>query len=429
MMKMYKFLMTTALVLCVCLGAVSCSDDDHVTGTMVTVRLHLPEDVSESQLQNPIIEVRNVSTSQSSQIAYGQPFELNAGLYDVTFTADYQTESGIMGRLNGQQQSVHVQGEAMTIELPVLGNIEADDLIISEIFFAGTQYPSGGTYYGDQYIKLYNNTDHVVYADGLTLFETKFLSAQKYDYTPNIMGSDVTVEALYTIPGSGHDHPVQPGQYIILTDNGMDHKTVNPNSFSLAHADWEWYDISSNPNFQDIDSPEVPDLDKWYCYTTTYFNLHNRGLRSYGIARIPVDKETYLADYQYTYEYTLVTSTGSFPMSGEAYRIPNEWVVDVVNLSVPAVYQWILTAPQLDMGWTGCGQIDNDKNRFFKAVRRKVLTITSEGRVILQDTNNSSKDFNGDVTPSEIENQQSAMDAAGTPCTTKTYDGVLEVKD
>lgn len=422
---MYKYLMTTALVLYACLGAVSCSDDDPVAKTMVTVQLLLPEGVSESQLQNPMIEVRNVSTAQTTELAYGQPFKLNEGLYDVAFTAGYTTESGTMGRLNGQQQSVRVQGETMTIELSVLGNIKSDDLIISEIFFAGTQYPSGGTYYGDQYIKLYNNTDHVVYADGLTLFETKFTTAQKYDYTPDIMGSDVSVEALYTIPGSGKDHPVQPGQYIILADNGMDHKTVNTNSFSLAHADWEWYDVSSNPNFQDIDSPEVPNLDKWYCYTKTYFNLHNRGLRSYGIARIPVSKESYLADYLYTYEYTLVTAAGSFPMSGEAYRIPNEWVVDVVNLSVPATFQWILTAPQLDMGWTGCGQIDNDKNRFFKSVRRKVLTITADGRVVLQDTNNSAKDFNGDVTPSEIENQQSAKDVAGTPCSGKTYDGVM----
>lgn len=427
-MKTYLTMIATAFMLCVLLGTSSCSDDEPVKRTTVTIQLLFPDDVDISQLQDPKIEVRNVSTSQTMEMDYGSPVELNQGLYDLAFTADYKTESGATGRITGQKSSVHVEGESMTIELPVLGNIQTDDLVISEIFFAGTQYPSQSVYYGDQYIKLYNNTDHVVYADGLTLFETKFTSSQKFDYTPDLMGSDVSVQALYTIPGAGHDHPVQPGQYILLADNGMDHRPVNANSFSLAHADWEWYDISSNPKYQDIDSPEVPNLDKWYCYTNTYFNLHNRGLHSYGIARIPVDKETYLADYNYTYQYTLVTAAGSFPMKGNAYRIPNAWVVDVVNLSVPSVFQWVPTAPQLDMGWTGCGLIDNDKNRFFKAVRRKVLTITTDGRVVLKDTNNSSKDFYGDVIPSEIENQNSAMDVIGTPCSQKTYDGVMPCK-
>ena len=230
----------------------------------------------------------------------------------------------------------------------------SNDLIIAEIFFTGTLQSSGNNYYGDDYVKLYNNTDHVVYADGITFFESKFLTTEKFDYTPDIMSQAMTVHALYTIPGSGQEHPVQPGEYILLADTGIDHRTLNPKSFDLSHADFEWYDISSSPSNVDIDAPEVTNLDKWYCYTKSFFMLHNRGFRAYGIARIPVDKDTYLRDYLYTYEYDMVLESGTFPMSQDAYRLPNEWIVDVVNCSVPTNRVWNVCDPSLDKGWTYC---------------------------------------------------------------------------
>jgi hypothetical protein len=68
--------------------------------------------------------------------------------------------------------------------------------------------------------------------------------------------------------------------------------------------------------------------------------------------------------------------------------------------------------------------MDHDKTRYFHSVRRKVLYL-KDGKPVLKDTNNSSEDFNPFVTPSEIENQGTAMDVNGTPCTTRTWDGVM----
>ena len=119
-----------------------------------------------------------------------------------------------------------------------------------------------------------------------------------------------------------------------------------------------------------------------------------------------------------------MTAAGSFPMSQSAYRLPNDWIVDVVNCSVQSDYQWTLCAPALDMGWTHCGTIDGDKTRYFRAVRRKMIGLSADGNPILQDTNNSTLDFNPMVIPSEIESQQSAVDADGRPASTLTWDGV-----
>ena len=81
-----------------------------------------------------------------------------------------------------------------------------------------------------------------------------------------------------------------------------DHTVANSNSFDLTKADFEWYDVSSNPSFEDTDT-EVPNLEKIYCYTATIWGPHNRGFTSFALARLGDDennqlsKEDYLKDY------------------------------------------------------------------------------------------------------------------------------------
>lgn len=293
--------------------------------------------------------------------------------------------------------------------------VQSDDLIIKEIFFTGTLQRSGNTYNGDQYIKLYNNTDHVIFADGLALFESLFLTTQKFNYTPDMVDKAVSVDAIYVIPGSGTDYPVQPGETLLIADAAIDHRAINPNSFNLSNANFEWFDDSTDPRYSDLDNPAVPNLDKWYCYTNTVFLLHNRGFKAYGLARIPVDRDTFLKDAYYTVDYDQITVAGSFPMSKTGYLMQNDWIVDIVNLSVEAVYQWNVCVPALDSGWSYCGTIENDKTRFFHSVRRKADAVGTDGIEHLRDTNNSSLDFNPEAIPSEIEEQGTAIDYEGTP--------------
>jgi hypothetical protein len=407
--------------------------DDSLSGSLTTgkvaVSIAVPDEVAQGTIVSETFNFKNISNGRTYTFTSRSDIELIIGLYDVDYEAEVQLENGAVSHMQAHAYSVQVsQTGANSVALEAYNNIENDDLIIAEVFFTGTLQRSGNAYYGDDYVKLYNNTDHVIYADGITFFETKFTTTQKYEYTPNIMAEAMTVQALYTVPGNGTEHPVQPGEYLLLADTGIDHRVSNPNSFDLSAADFEWYDVSSSPSNLDIDSPTVPNLDKWYCYTKSYFMLHNRGFKAYGIARIPVDREAYLADYYYTYDYEMITAAGTFPMSGNAYRLPNEWIVDVVTCSIEATYAWNLCAPQLDCGWTYCGTIDGDKSRYFRSVRRKMLYLNDAGNPVLKDTNNSSADFNAECIPSEIERQGTAIDYNGTPCTTLTYDGVTPIK-
>lgn len=425
-----RFLSLT-LILIALMAATGCDDsfaDSTTTEATVDFIITTPEgNDATTTVNDGILTARNVSTGRQQHFSSLTGVSLLPGLYDFTYEAQIQLSSGATAMLRAAAKGVTVRAGHTSCTLEGYRNIETDDLIIAEVFFAGTVRSSGNQYYGDDYVKLYNNTDHIIYADGLTLFESKFTTTAKYEHTPDIMAEAMNVEALYTVPGAGTDHPVLPGEYFLICDTGIDHRIANPNSFDLSHADFEWYDISTSPDNMDIDSPTVPDLDKWYCYTNSYWVLHNRGFKAYGIARIPVDRDTYLKDYTYHYDWIIVSAAGTFPMTADSYRIPNEWIADVVTCSVEAEYAWNVCAPALDCGWTYCGTIDKDKTRYFHSVRRKMLRLNEDGNPVLKDTNNSADDFNPQCIASEIELQGTAMDAAGTRCSAVTYDGVTPV--
>lgn len=408
------------------LALFSCSDDvPSATSVNVAVSVSMPEQLAGHNIDDAIVSFYNIATGNTISGPYTNGttvISILPGLYNVSFSATATLDGGTPAIVRASKQSVTLTQSA-NVELNAYANVASSDLIFNEIFYTGTLQTSGNQYTGDQYFKLVNNTDKVVYADGLVLFESLFLTTQKYEYTPDIMNEAVSVDALYAIPGNGTDYPINPGEELLIADIAIDHRNINPNSFDLSHADFEWYDISTDPKYTDIDNPNVTNLDKWYCYTLSVWQLHNRGFKAYGLARIPQDKETYLAEHYYTCEYDNITAAGAFTTTKRGYWIPNEWIVDLVTLSVESEYQWNISIPQLDSGYTFCGTIEHDKTRYFHSVRRK-LTSVDNGRNVFADTNNSSEDFNPFVTPYEIENQQSAIDLDGTKCTTATIDGV-----
>lgn len=413
----------------------SCSDEPVVPTVEASIEIVRPEGVDDLQILKETVVFRNLSSGEEMRFDSTEGLAIPVGIYECSYEAEAtyvnagDEESAVVeGRLIGNAESVQVTAAGFKLVLPVYLSVDKDDFIFEEIFFTGTRRASGSSYIGDTYFKIYNNTDHVLYADGLAICESKFKSTQFYTYTPDIRQDEMTVHAIYVIPGNGTEHPVAPGESLVICDTGIDHRISNPNSFDLSDADFEWYDESTNPSHTDIDSPTVPNLDKWYCYTQTVFIPHNRGFSSFALARIPIGKEAYLSDYYYDYEYTMYLPAGTFPMSGSAYRLPNEWIVDGVNCSVETDRQWNVLPPSIDAGWTHCGAMDSDENRFFKSIRRKMLYLTDDGIRVLKDTNNSTADFNPDCVPSLVEMQHAAIDASGTKAERVTYDGVQPVE-
>lgn len=407
------------------LVATSCSDNDDPTPStpQVTygVTLSMPLNVHDAELESATVVLTNVTTKEEytgNTFAkqgeyYVDSITVPEGTYNIAVegkvsyvaelpTTDDETTSATGERTvrdaKASRESIAINAQTADRTDPLALNIyvASSGLVISEIFFTGTLTAEGKQYSDDQYIKVANNSDTTMYLDGIAFLESEFLTVSKYDYTPNKMPEAFTIDAIYTFPGTGKDYPIEPGQEVTIAINAIDHTEINPLSFDLSKADFEIYDESSNPRFTDTQNPNVPDMVNWYDYSASYFSMHNRGFKTYALARPEVDKETFLRDYAYTYTYVFSYGQYTFDMDDDAYYVPNSWILDAVNLSVADVFEWLVVAPSLDAGWAHCGSVDHDQNRYNKAVVRKKV----DGKWV--DTNNSTNDFESDATPSML---------------------------
>lgn len=279
-------------------------------------------------------------------------------------------------------------------------NAEPGEFLIEEIFCTGNIIPSTGkvdTYAGDQYFKITNNTDEVLYADGLFIMETKINSVSTFEYIVDIRDEYTGIQCAYCIPGDGDDVPVQPHASLLIANNAQNNLEANPNGMDLSGADFEWYDESTNSS-KDVDNPEVPNLEKWYTYSLSFWYLHNRGYSSYALAFFPpsLTCEDFIENYKWEGQYISHTLVGDFTMNiSSAYKIPNSWVIDAVAQSVKDGVYWLPFSTSLDAGYTYVCLVDSDPDRYGKAVVRKK---NDDGTLV--DTNNSTMDFEPCATPS-----------------------------
>ncbi|MCD8386470.1 MAG: DUF4876 domain-containing protein [Bacteroidales bacterium] len=331
--------------------------------------------------------------------------------FEQNQTSDYRTAEIIVNSTSGQEiASVTVKQSWR--------NIEPSEMLIEEIYFTGTPLPSTGVPNGknkDQYFLLTNNTDETLYADRLLIIESKNANAGKTwkEFLDPIIDDYCEAGAVMCIPGTGQDVPVLPGESLIIASNAINYREgytqgnsdfmieINPDGIDLSQADFEWYTQSTNSTI-DIDIPEVPNVEMWYCYSLSIFILHDRGFQSYAIATPPaeVTQESFLADYSWeNADYISHSLAGDFEMTlTDAYKVPNSWVIDAVMCTVPSINQTRQFSTTLDAGYTYASpqNIDADSQRYGLSVRRR--TDPSTGRLI--DTNNSTNDFTPNSIPS-----------------------------
>ena len=168
----------------------SCDDklSDVASSTSLPVHLNItmPADLESAvggEISDEVFEIKNVTTGRVTTYTSRNDINLKPGLYDVSYSAvvNVNDDNGKVTTKNIQAftQGVEISADNSTINLVTYVYVPTDDFIISEVFFTGTLRPTGNQYYGDDYVKIYNNTDHVLYADGLTFLESKFTTTQK----------------------------------------------------------------------------------------------------------------------------------------------------------------------------------------------------------------------------------------------------------
>ncbi len=397
----YFFAVVTAMLV-----FTSCEEDmvDVIPTTKATFNLKtLSGDFEEVKFSDLVVTFTELNTKETKTVKVTNfpnlVIKLKRGSYEVSVIGNVKyILDGVQqtGKVGAFKSELNFTKKTENVDIQLILKAFSKDFVVEEIFFTGTKTPEGKVYNGDKYIKLYNNTDEVLYADGLLISMSTFLTTRKTEYTPDIMGEAFTAYSVIQVPGSGKEHPVKPGESFLIAENGINNLENNSNSIDLSKADVEIDILSLNPKIKgDVNSPTVEDATN--VFGKFGFLIHDRGNRSYVIARLPkgMTNKQFIKDNSYKYQYQI----GKKLMERDALKIPNSWIVDAVNLSVKTKFQWIVTDPSLDSGWTYCAEKSRDEDRYGKSVRRKVLQEV-DGKRILMDTNNSTNDFDIKVKPS-----------------------------
>src|SRR5688572_15872878 len=133
-------------------------------------------------------------------------------------------------------------------------------LVISEWFFNTGRVPGVGTYSYGGYIELYNNADTTVFLDGLRVGEAYSIDVVlPYASCAEQAVIKADPDFLWArnwqrFPGTGREHPLAPGETVVVATDGIDHRPLVPDGLDLSSADFEF------EGFADVDNPAVPDM-------------------------------------------------------------------------------------------------------------------------------------------------------------------------
>lgn len=330
----------------------------------------------------------NAETDKNGKVQFSS---LEPGFYIVTISHLFSTGNK-KHYYNGQKN------------IDILGNktetVEAREslfgaFVIKEVYYSGSATPAGKIYYADQCLEIFNNTSEIQYADGISVLIHE-ASNSGTNMWANIKDS-IVVETLWSIPGNGTLVPVEPGKSIVIAQDGINHKddpNGNPLSpVNLGNADFEFY--AYKPKATDIDSPTVPNLIEDYSGNEIIKEITYvvGGGSAIAIARIPGNTDEERKAYINRNLIKKLSSSGS--STTFFAKVANKYLIDAVETvkdEAHAIYKRF--TPELDAGYTYI----TSGSRSGKCVRRKIKEIVG-GRVIYQDTNNSTEDFLKDVDP------------------------------
>ncbi|WP_294269892.1 DUF4876 domain-containing protein [uncultured Chryseobacterium sp.] len=401
-MKKTVLLLSIAAALATGFTVSSCSSDDDF-GSSVSQTGVLTMNFTGDQIatyQTLDISIKEINTGTITQLTIkntnAQSVELPFGSYIITVNGSVvKTDSEEVNV--GASANTDIKMNVTNITIPLLVKQFGNDFIIEEVFFTGVRTPDNKNYNSGRYFKITNNTDKVLDAANLIIGQSNFLTTSNDNPTPYDTHTYFPVKGVMILTSTA-PKLVEPGDFIVVADNAINHSQNTSTAYNLQNADWEF--PSNNPTLGQVDNPSVPNAEVIYSQMAyNMFFLHNRGFESYVIARFPAgeDKNTFLQNQKYN--YTFVNSAGN-TVAKSIYKIPNSWIVDGVNNSIPTDFVQTLTSASIDAGWTSVGSMNNDATRYGKSVRRKVIGQTSKGKNVYKDTNNSTLDFVKDSQPS-----------------------------
>lgn len=274
-------------------------------------------------------------------------------------------------------------GVQAKVQKPSGGSTSAN-LVISKVFYTGskTLAESPKNYALNVYVELYNNSADTLDLAGLYVaFPNSDNGAAAW--TAAAMAEEhkdsVVVKQIFQIPAE-ETWRLDPGKSVVITNSAINHSEVAAGGVDLSGADFEVK--STNKTYAESHNANVPELKLVSTFgTVDFINVLQTGPASVILLAADTKLEkcpkTFAKGKTTGSEYTIVPLFKTIDC------------VDIVKQKTPSADDKRI-ATSYDAGFT-CTADAGTYNA--QAVVRKTAFVTSDGRTVLFDTNNSSVDF------------------------------------
>ncbi|MBQ7610962.1 MAG: DUF4876 domain-containing protein [Bacteroidales bacterium] len=334
------------------------------------------------------VRMTNIGTEQALEFDWStsspNAFRLVPGIYNVTVSAQ-GTTGGKACNYIGSVAGIEIFDEkSASPAIPISVSISSA-LVFKEIHYNASMVTGSASarYLKDTFFEVYNNSDQVVYADGICLGDP--LSDKVYDFSDKLEHADQYVfigTYVWQIPGSGKDYPINPGESFVIAASGIDHsKTATTVDLSTAE-----FETICDKYKEKGGQPDANALNMTLRCTIKESGLGNQlGKFTDGAWVIFYPSQPLRKDGEYL-ESNHANNYGQEVLKSDVLD-----AIDLLKTENPDDKRLPIA---LDAGWIKCKTTGSNQS-----VVRKVAETLPDGRIVLQDTNNTTDDFTVNDTP------------------------------
>lgn len=402
MKKYFKYAVAVMAAAVVAPLFIACSDDDDdVKNYDLTITFQRSAELADAEIIDGKLFISSTAATDTVTVTdLSQPVKVNKvqGSYNISFNAKVNGEATAIVTGTGKAELY----DNLTVNVPLAKGHQ------STLMFK-TIYSSGGAQYYmlDGFVEIVNNSDEVQYLDQLILSAPSGNQKQENAWQANGITDlyECGQGSVIAFPGTGKDYPLQPGEFVVIANEAMNHKLAYGDdeekkdeyakSPDLSNADWE---ITLGTG--DVQHLEDSKQMQIIFSNNKYMKAWGIGVmgRSYILAKLPagMTPEQFAAD-----ENNLQTTPGT-TATMQYLMTPSKYVLDAVDIYTGEEHYCTFLPVDDATGILG--------NAMYQglSVRRKVAKIEN-GRVYYKDTNSSADDFKNNqnntpgVTPTTVD--------------------------
>lgn len=373
-------------------------NDEAISG-LIKISVKMPDGYTEFTTEGMKVTLTDnstglVYTTTVNDTGYAEA-RVAYGTYSVSAESKFNS-GNVINIFNGIASGLKVTPNSNNASTTItLKHSRSSQIVIKELYYGGCKNLTSGKNYTskDQYFILYNNSDEVAYLDSLCVgtaypwnAPTKGKTADFTDPKTGKLLDGVPCSGIgWMFDGKGKDIPLQPGEQVVVSINAIDHTKITANSVNLGvEGYYVLYDPILTPKQSVPEAGTILLKGFWKTGTSTQYVISISSPTLFIFRMGGRSAEQFIAD-----TYTKNPKTPNSVLS-HCLLVETKNVIDGIECFrnnsdskrlVSEVDNGFICIPNSGQGYSVHRKIDEE------------ATAAAGGRIVYQDTNNSSNDF------------------------------------